>query len=292
MPLGVWTPRAAPSPLPRPARNSCALSRNRRESLTAMSRWPISLARDAPRPRSGSTGRRPRDGHGGHACLDIAGAVGRCRNPQRARQCRRSRRRPRARARRHALGSDLRRRRQPRRHGRGRRARSHAPDPRVRCLRRIGRRGPGRRLHRGHARLVARAPSPSWTRDLQHDETLLPRMLEAVRRAPISSSPRASARAASRGDGPLAGASVGQPGRQRGAAVLLGERLSDPMSGFFMIRREPSKRWRPGFRRRASSCCSISSSRRGSRLRSSSCPSASGARQHGDSKLDGIVAMD
>jgi dolichol-phosphate mannosyltransferase len=114
-------------------------------------------------------------------------------------------------------------------------------DPRVRCLRRIGRRGLSSACVEGM--LATGAPYIAvMDADLQHDETILPAMLHALR-----------------GDGQglpadlavgtryIEGGSVGEwdASRQKISALattlsqrLLGLTLNDPMSGFFMIRRQ------------------------------------------------------
>jgi dolichol-phosphate mannosyltransferase len=110
-------------------------------------------------------------------------------------------------------------------------------DSRVRCLKRVGRRGLAGACIEGI--LSSSAPYVAVIdADLQHDERILPRMLEKLQR----------------GDGDLVaatryveGGSAASFGTGRGTISrvatrlttrLLGSRLSDPMSGFFMMRRD------------------------------------------------------
>jgi dolichol-phosphate mannosyltransferase len=117
----------------------------------------------------------------------------------------------------------------------------HACDSRVRVIRRIGRRGLSSACLEGM--LASSAPFLAvLDADLQHDPELLPRMLELLR------ADRADLVCASRN---LAGG--GAPGwaEHRVAASRLGawaansigeRRLSDPMSGFFAVRRDVVER--------------------------------------------------
>lgn len=108
-------------------------------------------------------------------------------------------------------------------------------DDRVRCLRRVGRRGLSSAVIEGalssSAEFVAVIDG-----DLQHDETILPAMLDAVRDG-------ADVAVGSRhvGDGDAAG--LASPLRERlsAAGIRLAQslarvRISDPMSGFFLMR--------------------------------------------------------
>jgi len=109
--------------------------------------------------------------------------------------------------------------------------------PNVRCLKRVGRRGLASACIEGFA--ATSAPFIAvMDADLQHDEALLPRMLESLRG----------------GETELVVASRYAPGGGVGehsflrrlislggnwaARAILGVPLSDPMSGFFMLRRE------------------------------------------------------
>jgi dolichol-phosphate mannosyltransferase len=166
-----------------------------------------------------------------------------------------------------------------------------ATDYRVRCIRRIGRRGLAGACIEGmlasQARYVAVMDA-----DLQHDERLLTGMLEKLR-----------------GDTDLAvasryvagGSAAGLSSARREHASrlstmlaqrLLGVTLSDPMSGFFMIRRERFEELAPqlttqGFK----ILLDIAATARGS-LRIAELPFVFGERQHGESKLDTRVALD
>jgi len=112
-----------------------------------------------------------------------------------------------------------------------------AADPRIRCIRRIGRRGLSSAVIEG-ALSCSSAFIAVIDGDLQHDETRLPEML-AILQAGAAEMVVAS-RFAPGGDAEgLAGA-----GRLalstygiRLATALLGTRLTDPMSGFFMMPR-------------------------------------------------------
>jgi len=112
-------------------------------------------------------------------------------------------------------------------------------DPRVICLHRIGRRGLAGAVIEGA--MASAAPFVAVIDgDMQHDETLLPQMLKALEedRADIVVGSRYMAKSGS-------GAAALGATREAGSRLAnwLGKRVlradvTDPMSGFFMIRRE------------------------------------------------------
>src|SRR5882757_7079834 len=114
-----------------------------------------------------------------------------------------------------------------------------ATDPRVMCLHRIGRRGLAGAVIEGA--MASAAPYVAVIDgDLQHDETLLPKMLRALQdgRADVVVGSRYLADAGS-------GASALGARREAGSRLanwlgrlVLRAEVTDPMSGFFMIRRE------------------------------------------------------
>jgi dolichol-phosphate mannosyltransferase len=112
-----------------------------------------------------------------------------------------------------------------------------ARDPRIRCIRRVGRRGLASAVMEGA--LSSSAPYVAVIDgDLQHDETRLPVMLGMLRRG------EADVVLASRfAEGGDAGG-LAAPWRHKLSAVAIGfagtllrARLTDPMSGFFMLPR-------------------------------------------------------
>jgi dolichol-phosphate mannosyltransferase len=112
-----------------------------------------------------------------------------------------------------------------------------ATDRRIRCLRRIGRRGLSSAVIEG-----ALSSSATYVAvidgDLQHDETRLPGMLAHLRQA--TADIVVASRFAEGGDAAgLAGArrlALSNLGI-RLATVMMGKRLTDPMSGYFMMPR-------------------------------------------------------
>jgi len=116
--------------------------------------------------------------------------------------------------------------------------RAAAADPRVRCIRRIGRRGLASAVIEG-ALSSSAAFIAVMDGDLQHDETRLADMLAALRDGDVDLA--VGSRHVAGGDD--AGLSsrwrhVLSDGGIRLAQAFLPVRLSDPMSGFFMLRRE------------------------------------------------------
>ncbi len=164
-------------------------------------------------------------------------------------------------------------------------------DPRVRCVRRIGRRGLSGACIEGI--LASSAPYVAvMDADLQHDETQLPKMLALLRQ----------------GDAELVvgsryidGGSADSFNRQRRGASefattlakkLLRVGIADPMSGFFMIRRDRFEQVAPdlsvqGFK----ILLDIVATAKG-QLRAVEIPYTFGSRLHGESKLDSMVALD
>jgi dolichol-phosphate mannosyltransferase len=164
-------------------------------------------------------------------------------------------------------------------------------DARVRCVRRIGRRGLAGACIEGmlasQARYVAVMDA-----DLQHDETLLTAMLAKLRGdVDLAVASRYVDGGSAAG---LSSAKREQASRVSTALArrLLGVTLSDPMSGFFMMRRDRFEELAPklssqGFK----ILLDIVSTAHGS-LRIAELPFVFGERQHGESKLDTRVALD
>jgi dolichol-phosphate mannosyltransferase len=164
-------------------------------------------------------------------------------------------------------------------------------DSRVRCIRRIGRRGLAGACLEGmlasQARYVAVIDA-----DLQHDETLLVAMLDCLR------ADRADVVVASRylDGGSAPGLSPARAHISRWSNALtrlaLGIELTDPMSGYFMIRRDAFEALAPSISRQGFKILlDLLATARG-RLRTLELPSTFSERQHGDSKVDSKVALD
>jgi len=164
-------------------------------------------------------------------------------------------------------------------------------DSRIRCIRRIGRRGLSGACIEGI--LASSAPFAAVIdADLQHDETQLPRMLALLQGG------EADLVVGSRY---ITGGSAESFDKQRaGISALATEvakrvlrvKIADPMSGFFMIRSDRFEQLAPqlstqGFK----ILLDIVATGRGE-LRIKEIPYSFGSRLHGESKLDSTVALD
>ena len=158
-------------------------------------------------------------------------------------------------------------------------------------VRRIGRRGLSGACIEGI--LASSAPCAAVIdADLQHDETQLPKMLALL---------QSGAADLVVGSRYVAGGSADSFNKQRaGASALATEvakrvlrvKIADPMSGFFMIRRDRFEQLAPqlstqGFK----ILLDIVATARGD-LRVVEIPFTFGSRLHGESKLDSMVALD
>ncbi len=165
-------------------------------------------------------------------------------------------------------------------------------DPQVRVIRRIGRRGLSGACIEGM--LASSAPYVAvMDADLQHDETLLPKMLAALRDGDtdlVVASRKVEG--GTTGEGLSSLRAWGSNIANGLAQKLLNVTLKDPMSGYFMIRREKAEALAPklspqGFK----ILLDIVSSAEGS-LRIRELPFTFRERQHGESKLDTLVTLD
>jgi dolichol-phosphate mannosyltransferase len=164
-------------------------------------------------------------------------------------------------------------------------------DSRIRCIRRIGRRGLAGACLEGMLACQARYVAV-MDADLQHDEELLVPMLDALRAG------RADVAVASRylNGGSTAGLSKQRSRVSRGSnaivRLLLGIDLTDPMSGHFMIRREAFEAIAPSLSSQGFKILLDILATAHGRLRTIELPSAFRKRQHGESKLDSKIALD
>src|SRR3954454_19417078 len=164
-------------------------------------------------------------------------------------------------------------------------------DSRVRCIRRIGRRGLSGACIEGI--LASSAPYAAVIdADLQHDETQLPKMVALLQSGEAELVV---------GRRYIEGGSADSFNKQRAGASqlatevakrVLGVKVKDPMSGFFMIRRDRFEQLAPqlstqGFK----ILLDLIATARGE-LRTIEVPYTFGSRLHGESKLDSMVAMD
>jgi dolichol-phosphate mannosyltransferase len=164
-------------------------------------------------------------------------------------------------------------------------------DSRVRCIRRIGRRGLSGACIEGI--LASSAPFAAvMDADLQHDETQLPKMLsllESGKAELVVGSRYVEGGSADSFDRQRAGFSAFATGLAR---RVLGVSIADPMSGFFMIRRDKFEQLAPklstqGFK----ILLDIVATAQGD-LKTVEVPFTFGSRLHGESKLDSMVALD
>jgi dolichol-phosphate mannosyltransferase len=164
-------------------------------------------------------------------------------------------------------------------------------DSRVRCVRRIGRRGLSGACIEGI--LASSAPYAAVIdADLQHDETQLPKMVALLQSSEadlVVGSRYIEGYKAEGFNKQRAGASAVATEIARRALKV---EIADPMSGFFMIRRDRFEELAPelsiqGFK----ILLDVVATGQG-KLRTVEVPYTFGARQHGESKLDSMVALD
>jgi dolichol-phosphate mannosyltransferase len=164
-------------------------------------------------------------------------------------------------------------------------------DSRVRCMRRIGRRGLAGACLEGMLASQARYLAV-MDADLQHDETRLVAMLDCLRagRADLVVASRyldgGSAAGLSKHRARLSSWSNGLVQR------VLGIDLTDPMSGYFMIRRDAFETLAPAISTQGFKILFDILATDGGRLRTVELPSTFRERLHGESKLDSKIALD
>jgi dolichol-phosphate mannosyltransferase len=164
-------------------------------------------------------------------------------------------------------------------------------DSRVRCIRRIGRRGLSGACIEGI--LASSAPYAAvMDADLQHDETQLPTMLALLQGG------KAELVVGSRY---VEGGSAASFNKQRADASALATEvakrvlhvsIADPMSGFFMICRDRFEQLAPKLSTQGFKILLDLVATAGGELRTVEIPYSFGARLHGESKLDSMVALD
>ena len=164
-------------------------------------------------------------------------------------------------------------------------------DSRVRCIRRIGRRGLSGACIEGM--LASSAPCAAVIDgDLQHDETQLGKMLGLI---------ESGAAELVIGSRYIEGGSADSFNQQRlGAskfATAVAQRvlkveIADPMSGFFMIRRDRFEQLAPKLSTQGFKILLDVVATADGDLRVIEVPYTFGSRLHGDSKLDSMVALD
>ena len=164
-------------------------------------------------------------------------------------------------------------------------------DSRVRCIRRIGRRGLSGACIEGI--LASSAPYAAvMDADLQHDETQLPKMLSLLQ------SGEAELVVGSRY---IEGGSADSFNRSRAGASQLATEvakralsvaIADPMSGFFIIRRDRFEELAPELSTQGFKILLDIVATAHGKLRTMEIPYTFGSRLHGESKLDSMVALD
>jgi len=164
-------------------------------------------------------------------------------------------------------------------------------DARVRCIRRIWRRGLSGACIEGI--LASSAPYAAVIdADLQHDETQLPKMLGLLQGGEFDLVV---------GSRYIEGGSADSFNRKRAGASQLATEVAkrvlrvavnDPMSGFFMIRRDRFEQLAPQLSTQGFKILLDIVATAQVKLRTIEVPFTFGSRQHGESKLDSMVALD
>ena len=167
-----------------------------------------------------------------------------------------------------------------------------AHDPRIQCIRRVRRRGLAGAVVEGA--LASAAPYVGVIDgDLQHDEALLPRMLAELRAGQVDlviASRYLDADKVAEGLSPLR--SLGSRFANWLGQRVLRQDVSDPVSGFFMIRRELIDRVAPKLASEGFKILFDLIASQPARLRIVELPYSFREREAGGSKLDKRVVVD
>jgi dolichol-phosphate mannosyltransferase len=164
-------------------------------------------------------------------------------------------------------------------------------DPRVRCLQRLGRRGLSTACIEGA--LASAAPFIAvMDGDLQHDEALLPEMLATLKGERIDIV--VGSRHVAGGDlGDFTAARVRISSfATRLARLVVKADLRDPMSGFFMMRRDGFEALAPRLSSQGFKILLDIVATAHGRLRIAELPFVFRERLHGESKVDSKIALD
>jgi dolichol-phosphate mannosyltransferase len=164
-------------------------------------------------------------------------------------------------------------------------------DARIRCIRRVGRRGLSGACIEGI--LASSAPFAAvMDADLQHDETQLPKMLSLL---------ESGAAELVVGSRYIAGGSADSFNKERANASafateiakrVLRVEIADPMSGFFMVRRDRFEQLAPKLSTQGFKILLDIVATAHGELKTVEVPYRFGSRLHGESKLDSMVALD
>lgn len=164
-------------------------------------------------------------------------------------------------------------------------------DARVRCIHRIGRRGLAGACLEGM--LASQAPYVAVIdADLQHDESLLEPMVERIRRGDVDLVVASRYAPGGSADSFPAGRAHISQWATTVARVFLRVELSDPMSGFFMLRRDVVGELAPSLSSQGFKILLDIVATAHGRLRVAELPYVFRERLHGESKLDARIALD
>ncbi|TBW37221.1 glycosyltransferase family 2 protein [Siculibacillus lacustris] len=164
-------------------------------------------------------------------------------------------------------------------------------EPRVRCLRRVGRRGLAGACIEGI--LSSAAPIVAvMDADLQHDETILPTMLAAIRDGAELVVGSRYVDGGSSGSGLSSIRQWGSETATKLARRFLHIELGDPMSGFFMLRREKVEAIAGSLSREGFKILLDIVASNPEPLKTVEVPFTFRERQAGESKLDSLVTAE
>lgn len=164
-------------------------------------------------------------------------------------------------------------------------------DGRIRCIRRVGRRGLSGACIEGMLSSSSKVCAV-MDADLQHDESLLPKMLEAVRAGADLAVGSRYVDGGSTGGGFSSIRQWGSETATKLARQMLKVTINDPMSGFFMIRRDKVEELAPKLSKEGFKILLDLVSATETPLKAVEIPFTFRERLTGESKLDSLVTAE
>ena len=160
----------------------------------------------------------------------------------------------------------------------------------VRCIKRVGRHGLSSACVEGM--MAASAPIVAiMDADGQHDEAILPRMLEAIDNGNDMAIATRYAQDGAVADGFSKTRALGSRMATAMSRYMLGRDVSDPMSGYFMLKRDLADRIAPEVSRDGFKILFDILSRVDAAIKVAEIPFSFRPRDHGESKLGALVAV-